>query len=84
MVVSILTLASFVKVFHSMFMGPPRAEFTGVREVPAPMIAGMAILAAFVILAGLVPQAFVDRMIAPAVNALVDRAGYIAAILGGH
>jgi multicomponent Na+:H+ antiporter subunit D len=84
MVVSILTLASFVKVFHSMFMGPPRAEFAGVREVPAPMIAGMAILAAFVILAGLVPQAFVDRMISPAVNALVDRAGYIAAILGGH
>lgn len=84
MVVSILTLASFVKVFHSMFMGPPRAEFAGVREVPAPMIAGMAILAAFVILAGLVPQVFVDRMIAPAVNALVDRAGYIAAILGGH
>lgn len=84
MVVSILTLASFVKVFHSMFMGPPRAEFAGVREVPAPMIAGMAILAAFVILAGLVPQVFVDRMIAPAVNALVDRAGYIAAILGGN
>ena len=84
MIVSILTLASFVKVFHSMFMGPPRPEFAAVREVPAPMIAGMALLAAFVIVAGLVPQPFIDHMITPAVNALVDRAGYIAAILGGN
>lgn len=83
MVVSILTLASFVKVFHSMFMGPPRAEFAAVREVPAPMLAGMAILAVGIILAGIAPHLFVDRMIMPAVDALVDRAGYIGAILGG-
>ena len=84
MIVSILTLASFVKVFHSMFMGPRRAEFAQVREVPGPMLAGMALLAAFVVVAGLVPQPFIDHMINPAVNALVDRAGYIAAILGGN
>jgi multicomponent Na+:H+ antiporter subunit D len=84
MVVSILTLASFVKVFHSMFMGAPRAEFAEAREVPRPMIAGMALLAVVVIATGLLPQVFVDRMISPAVEALVDRAGYIAAILGGN
>lgn len=83
MLVSILTLASFVKVFHSMFLGPRRAEFAAVREVPAPMLAGMALLAAFVVAAGLAPQPFVDRLIQPAVEALVDRAGYVAAILGG-
>ena len=83
MVVSILTLGSFVKVFHSMFMGAPRAEFAAVREVPAPMLAGMAILAIGIILAGLAPHLFVDRMILPAVDALVNRADYIAAILGG-
>ena len=83
MIVSILTLASFVKVFHSMFLGPRRAEFAAVREVPAPMLAGMALLAVFVVAAGLAPQPFVDRLIQPAVEALVDRAGYIAAILGG-
>lgn len=83
MVVSILTLGSFVKVFHSMFMGAPRAEFAAVREVPAPMLAGMAILAIGIILAGLAPHLFVDRMIYPAVDALVNRADYIAAILGG-
>lgn len=84
MVVSILTLASFVKVFHSMFMGPPRAEFAEAREVPRPMIVGMSFLAIVVVVTGLVPQAFIERMISPAVEALVDRAGYVAAILGGN
>ncbi|NCD23360.1 MAG: NADH:ubiquinone oxidoreductase, partial [Spartobacteria bacterium] len=68
MIVSILTLASFVKVFHSMFLGPRRAEFAAVREVPAPMLAGMALLAVFVVAAGLAPQPFVDRLIQPAVE----------------
>ena len=43
----------------------------------------MALLAVFVVAAGLAPQPFVDHLIRPAVDALVDRAGYIAAILGG-
>lgn len=84
MIVSILTLASFVKVFHAMFMGAPRAEFAAAREVPVPMIAGMAVLAVVVVATGLMPQTFIDHMISPAVDALVDRAGYIAAILGGR
>lgn len=83
MVVSILTLASFVKVFHAMFLGPQRAEYAEAREVPRPMLAGMAILAAFVVLIGLMPRPFNDHMIAPAVEALLDRVGYIATILGG-
>lgn len=84
MIVSILTLASFVKVFHSMFMGPPRAEFAAAREVPLPMFVGMALLAIVVVATGLLPQPFIDHLISPAVNALVDRAGYVAAILGGR
>jgi multicomponent Na+:H+ antiporter subunit D len=84
MIVSILTLASFVKVFHAMFMGGRRAEFAHVREVPFPMLLGMGILAAVVVVTGLMPQAFLDRMINPAVDALVNRADYIAAILGGN
>lgn len=83
MVVSILTLASFVKVFHAVFMGPRLPEYAEVREVPASMIAGMAILAAFVILFGVFPQQVVDILIAPAASALVDQSGYIAAVLGG-
>ena len=83
MVVSILTLASFVKVFHSIFMGPKLPEYETVQEAPAPMLIGMGVLAAIVILFGLFPQPVVDGLIAPAAHALADQSGYIAAVLGG-
>jgi multicomponent Na+:H+ antiporter subunit D len=83
MVVSILTLASFVKVFHAIFMGPKLPEYADVKEAPLPMLSGMGILAAIVILFGLFPQPVVDMIVAPAAHALVDQGGYIAAVLGG-
>jgi multicomponent Na+:H+ antiporter subunit D len=83
MVVSILTLASFVKVFHSIFMGPKLPEYDTVQEAPVPMLIGMGILASIVILFGLFPQAVVDGLIAPAAHALADQSGYIASVLGG-
>ncbi|MCG7854637.1 MAG: NADH:ubiquinone oxidoreductase, partial [Methanoregulaceae archaeon] len=83
MVVSILTLASFVKVFHSIFMGPKLPEYENVQEAPVPMLIGMGVLAAIVILFGLFPQPVVNGLIAPAAHALADQSGYIAAVLGG-
>jgi multicomponent Na+:H+ antiporter subunit D len=83
MVVSILTLASFVKVFHSIFMGPQLPEYKDVKEAPRPMLIGMAILAVIVIAFGLFPTIVVNTLVAPAVHALVDQAGYITAVLGG-
>jgi multicomponent Na+:H+ antiporter subunit D len=83
MVVSILTLASFVKVFHSIFMGPELPEYVGVREAPAPMLIGMGVLALVVILFGLFPQTVVSILIAPAAHALANQGAYISAVLGG-
>jgi multicomponent Na+:H+ antiporter subunit D len=83
MVVSILTLASFVKVFHSVFMGPPLPEHEQVKEAPRTMLIGMGILAVLVIVSGIFPEIFVQNLIAPAAHALVDQAGYVAAVLGG-
>ncbi len=83
MVVSILTLASFMKVFHSMFMGPQLPEYAEVKEVPKLMIAGMVILTVLVIGFGLVPDLVVNNLIAPAANALIDKGAYITAVLGG-
>ncbi len=83
MVVSILTLASFVKVFHSVFMGPKQPEYEDVKEVPAPMMIGMGILTLVVIVFGLFPQQIVDILITPAAEALVNQSGYIASVLGG-
>lgn len=82
-VVSILTLASFVKVFHSMFMGPRLPEFEHVEEAPKSMLIGMGILAGLIILFGIFPQMVVDILVAPAATALIDYHGYITAVLGG-
>ena len=83
MVVSILTLASFVKVFHSIFMGPRLSKFAEVREAPASMLIGMGILAFATVVLGLFPQTAIDWMITPAVDALIGQKDYVAAVLGG-
>ncbi|OYT59496.1 NADH:ubiquinone oxidoreductase [Euryarchaeota archaeon ex4484_178] len=80
MIVSILTLASFVKVFHSAFMGPKKHD---VKEVPAPMLIGMGILTFFIILFGLFPNIAMQYLVAPAASALSDPVGYITRVLGG-
>jgi len=82
MLVSIITLASFVKVFHSAFMGPPM-ENTEAGEVPKSMIIGMAVLAAGIILFGLFPGWVVSNIVHPAAQALASQAGYIGAVTGG-
>ncbi|MBS3772690.1 MAG: NADH:ubiquinone oxidoreductase [Candidatus Thermoplasmatota archaeon] len=81
MLVSILTLASFVKVFHSAFMGP-KLDISDNREVPRSMLAGMAILAAGIILFGLFPDWVVSHIVHPAAQALADQAGYIGSVGG--
>ena len=83
MVVSILTLASFVKVFHSAFMGPQLSGYKNVREVPKSMIAGMCVLAAVIIVFSLFPDWAVKTIVDPAVNALLDHAGYVSKVMGG-
>jgi multicomponent Na+:H+ antiporter subunit D len=83
MVVSILTLASFVKVFHSIFMGPTLPEYANIREVPLSMLIGMGILAVLIIVFGFFPQQVVDVIVAPAAHALIDQGSYLSVILGG-
>lgn len=81
MVVSILTLASFVKVFHSAFMGPERAELGKIGEVPAKMWVPMAVLALLIILVGLFPGIVVENLVRPAVQALLNQSAYIGAVI---
>lgn len=69
MIVSILTLASFVKVFHSAFMGP---KIYDAEEAPKSMLAGMAVLAFVIILFSIIPGLVVDKIVAPAANALAN------------
>ena len=80
---SILMLAIFVKIFHSVFMGPKLPEYVECKDAPKLMLCSMAILAAIMIFFGLFPDFVVNNIVDPAVNALVKNISYIDAIIGG-
>jgi multicomponent Na+:H+ antiporter subunit D len=83
MVTSMLTLASFVKVFQTAFLGPEKDCHSQVREVPQSMLLGMGLLALVILGLSLFPSWSLDRFITPAAEALVDKASYVGAVLGG-
>jgi multicomponent Na+:H+ antiporter subunit D len=72
MFVSILTLASFIKVFYSAFLGPKRDDLlVNTNKLPAGMTLGMVILAVLVVLFGLFPGVVVEYIVNPAVSGLL-------------
>jgi len=83
LIVSIMTLASFTKVFQSAFTGPALPEYREVREVPMSMKLGMGILAAATIFISLFPNQVVNGVIYPATDALLNQTGYVGAVMGG-
>jgi len=83
MLVSILTLASFVKAFHSAFLGPKLPQFKEVREVPRSMVWAMAVLSCIIIFFGLFPDLIVKNLVHPAVMALIEQFKYTGTVLGG-
>ena len=83
LVTSVLTLASFVKVFQTAFLGPEKNSLVKVQEVPAAMLIGMVVLTAAILGASLFPSWTLSNLVEPAARALVDQSGYIGAILGG-
>jgi multicomponent Na+:H+ antiporter subunit D len=83
MVVSILTLASFIKVFNSAFLGPKLPQFKEVKEVPPSMILAMAVLSCIIIFFGLFPDLIVKNLVHPAVMSLIEQFKYTSTVLGG-
>jgi len=77
---SILLLATFVKVFHSVFLGPKIPKFSNVKEVPKSMLIGMAIIAIIIVFIGLFPNMVVEHIVEPATNALMNFNLYIGGI----
>ena len=80
---SVLTLASFVKVFQTAFLGPEKNSLLSVQEVPPAMLLGMVVLTAAILGATLFPSWTLSNLVEPAARALVDQSGYIGAIVGG-
>ena len=83
LVTSVLTLASFVKVFQTAFLGPAKAKLAQVKEVPSGMLIGMSVLTIVIIGLTLFPTWSLSNLVEPAAKALVNQAGYISAVIGG-
>ncbi len=77
LVVSLFTLAAFVKAFYAMFLGAPKEIHKDVTEVPKPMLIAMGILAVFVVGIGLIPNIVVANFVEPAAEALMDQGEYL-------
>jgi multicomponent Na+:H+ antiporter subunit D len=82
-IVSIITLASFLKFQKYAFSGTPyKLNGAEVKEVPAPMKISMIILGIICIVLSLLAIPSVrDAILAPAVNILIDPESYSSAIL---
>lgn len=67
LIVSVMTLASFIKVFHTIFMGSPSENILKVKEVPFTMKLPMGFLALICLLLGL----FSDDIIRNFINKII-------------
>jgi multicomponent Na+:H+ antiporter subunit D len=81
MVVSALTLASFMKVFYSVFLRIPNSGIRDVSEAPKLMLIGMGIMAILIIFMGLFPGVIIQNFIEPASQALISQAQYVSVVI---
>ncbi|MCX6777467.1 MAG: proton-conducting transporter membrane subunit [Candidatus Micrarchaeota archaeon] len=80
LLVSALTLASYVKVFHAVCLGTGQAT-AGIREVPLPMLLPMLLLALACVLVGLFPEIIITYVVGPAAQALASPLSYISPVI---
>ena len=81
-VTSVLTLASFIKVGHSVFFGQLAPGCEKAKDPPAGMQLGMGILAALCVFTGLFPNVMMKYIITPAVNVVYNTSLYIDSAMG--
>ncbi|MBN2599568.1 MAG: NADH:ubiquinone oxidoreductase [Candidatus Thermoplasmatota archaeon] len=80
---SILLLAIFIKVLYAAFLGPQLPDLKDVKEAPRSMLLAMGCFAALAIIIGLFPNLFLDTLVRPAADALLNHAQYITTVVGG-
>ena len=81
-VVSALTLASFIKVGHSVFFGPINKEHKNIEDVPTSMKIPMGVLALGIVIFGLFPKVIVNKILIPVIKSVYDLTGYVFSALG--
>ena len=81
-VTSVMTLASFIKVGHSVFFGQSRPELENAKDPPLGMRIPMWIMAALCTFSGLFPNIMLNYIIIPATNAVYNAIPYIDVAMG--
>lgn len=81
-VVSALTLASFIKVGHSVFFGPINKEHKNIEDVPTSMKIPMGVLALGIVIFGLFPKVIVNKILISVIKSVYDLTGYVSSALG--
>lgn len=81
-VVSVMTLASFIKVTQSVFFGQVSESCKDVKEVPLSMRIPMWIMAALCIITGLLGNGVYKFLLNPATEAAFSVTGYIDRMMG--
>lgn len=82
LITSVLTLASFVKVSHSVFFGQIREGLENVKEVNFGMRFAMGILALLCVLTGVFPGYVTKYLTEPAAKAVFGVGNYIQSAMG--
>ena len=80
---SILMLAIFIKVLYAAFLGPELPTFKDAKEAPKSMLLAMGVFATLAVVIGLFPNLFLDALVKPAADALLNHAQYITTVVGG-
>ena len=81
-VVSVMTLASFIKVTQAVFFGQPSEKCENAKEVPLAMRIPMWIMSALCILVGIFYNFINTNLLAPATNAVFNATNYIDKMMG--
>ncbi len=81
-IVSVMTLASFIKVISSVFFGQTSEHCRQAKEVPFSMRLPMYIMSALCVLSGIFYNSFEKYILRPAANALLNVTSYIDAMFG--
>ncbi|KYH35641.1 hydrogenase-4 component B [Clostridium tepidiprofundi DSM 19306] len=77
LLVSVMTLAYFIKLAQSVFFGKIHKEHENIKEIPWSMRAPMIVLAGVCIFAGTFWNVISDKLIEPAAYAIYNIQGYI-------
>lgn len=82
LVVSVMTLASFVKVAQSVFFGQLPEKFEKVEEAPAAMQLPMWVMAGLCVASGLFPDLLMKYLVQPAATAVLSVGNYVNSMMG--